>query len=145
MNTIDWVSLASLQNIDNIIRYSPYSRRVVISRIEKSGTFGYETTNKTSEFTSYGYMNFSPEKRLLKNIGFVVDDQQTNTGELPIIGLFLSADKIKKHDIVSYDVYDYDVTTEERIATNRTWEIIDIKVFGRETVGKKVFLLAPTR
>ena len=133
METLDVLSNNSLDNIDNILEYNPYSSVIELFRISKSGQFGYESIDTTSTLTTKGIIKYQPERSFLKRIGIYTED------DLPIVGFFKNQDVFKVHDVVRQIIKD---GTDEIL---RTFEIIDIKTYGDLRTGKRVFILSPKR
>jgi len=140
VDMLDLIAISALDNFDLILQYSPYSTDIVIERNSKDGQFGYETITKEKEFVSVGIIKYARSRRFLEKIGiFIEPDAQS----LPLIGLFLNADKFKKGDIIKQITKDFVDSNE--IDIQRRFEVLDVKTFGDLRTGKKVFLLAPVR
>jgi len=137
LDTLDYCSIVQLENIDNILDYSPYSLEIHLTRISSSGVFGYEESTNESNLTTKGFIIFEPETRFLKKIGAY---QENKT---PIVAFFKDEDKLKLNDIIVYKHTHYvDGQVEDR---DRTFEIVDIKSGSSLKTAKKIYILAPKR
>ena len=136
-DTLDVVSIVTLQNIDNIIEYSPYSTDIILKRVTKDGQWGYEEHTPTSTVITKGLIKYNPERSFLRKVGIFTEE------DLPIIGFFKDSDKIKKDDTVTQVTHDF--VDGQTVDIERNFTIIDILSFGDMRTGKKVFKLAPVR
>ena len=135
--TLDVVASNALENIDNIIDYSPYSTDIVLNRVSKAGQWGYENFTNTDSFITKGIIKWTPERSFLKRVGILTED------DLPIVGFFKDSDKIKKDDIITQITHDF--IDGQTIDIERSFTVVDIISFGDMRTGKKIFRLAPVR
>lgn len=137
LDTLDVVSITTIENIDNIIEFSPYTTDIILERITTTGTFGYEDLSNTETITTKGIIKYNPERSFLRKVGILTED------DLPIIGLFLHKDKFKKGDIVKQITKD--IVDSQIVDNEREFEIIDILSMGDLRTGRKAYKLAPIR
>lgn len=137
MQTLDYIAINSLENIDRIIEYSPYSTDIKLKRNDVDGQFGYEIETKIDDVNTVGLIIYNPEKSFLKNLGVDLEEG------IPIIGLFKDRDKFKKNDYVIQYLKDFIDGQEQQI--EREFQIVDILFSGDIRPVKKVFKLAPIR
>lgn len=144
LTTLDYISINTLNNIDEIIEYNPYSTLIKIEKIETNSpsestkiVFGYEETNKEEDIISKGLIIYEPDRRFLKQIGIYTED------DLPIIGLFKHHLKLKKGDVIIQIITDFIDGQEKDI--EREFHVIDIKSAGDKRTGRKYYHLAPGR
>lgn len=138
LQTLDWVALCQMDNIDNIIEYNPYSTDIRLERKTQSGTFGYKDVTEDGDIVTKGLVIYPTDRQFLKSINIFGED-----GKLPILGLFKDTDQIKENDIITqvlHDVVDGDI-----IDNNRTFKVTNITSFGDMRTAKKVFVLTPVR
>ncbi|MGA2436048.1 MAG: hypothetical protein ABSG25_12255 [Bryobacteraceae bacterium] len=140
LDTLDIISNSTMDNADQILEYSPYSSDVKIIKLKDTvdtEVFGYETPEIEKEYTSRGFIIFSPEKRWLKKVGIYTEK------DLPIIALLKHSDSLKKKDIVKQIIKD--TVNGQVVEIERDFEIVDVISYGSYQNIRKAYHLSPYR
>lgn len=138
-DTLDYIAVSVMDNIDLIIEYNPYSTEIKINKVDilDDTHFGYEDTEEQDEITTVGLIIFKPDRRFLQKIGIYTET------DLPIIGLFKHSLNLKKKAIIKQITKDF--LDDVEIPITRTFEIVDVMSIGDIRTGRKYYKLSPIR
>lgn len=171
MGIYDYVSLNIWDSIDYLIEYSEFSQDVVIRYpaynssvsilnqdttnlvfgYEDEPVFGYEDIEHqdediidgTKNKLSRGAIIFNPDRRLLRKIGILLEDDLGGNSPLPIIGFFKQLDNVVKDcNIILGTFYP---EKKQIVKINHELQVIDIGSKGNFVTGVVYYKLAPYR
>lgn len=171
MSIHDYISLNIWDSIDYLIEYSEFSQDVVIRYpVYNSSTpipnqdttnlvfgytdepiFGYEDKTLQDSNVIDGIRNrlskaailFTPDRRLLRKIGILLEDDLGGNAVLPIIAFFKQLDNVVKDcNIILGTFYP---EKKQIVEIKQELQVIDVGSKGNFTTGVVYYKLAPYR
>ena len=128
-----------LPNSNNIPKVFGY-------KSEDNKVFGYKNeTPSPKKIISKALIKTTPERRFLKGIGLLNDNQNSGgPSELPIIAFFKSGDNVIKDCIID-EIVTSIRNSEEIIEIIQSYKVSDVRALGHYGVNYYIYILTPNR